>query len=64
MGLGTSPDITIFLFSFDFLISGIADINIFGMQENPHLGNMREMAKKIGTSVLFLRDSKHESALA
>ncbi|MCA9407288.1 MAG: amino acid permease [Candidatus Omnitrophica bacterium] len=41
-----------------------ADINIFGMQETIDFDLMRQVADKINTSVLFLRDSKHESALA
>ena len=41
-----------------------ADINIFGMQENPDISMVREITESIQTSVLFLKDSKHESALA
>jgi len=41
-----------------------ADINVFGMGESFDTDSIHKVAKKIGTSVLFLRDSKHESALA
>ena len=41
-----------------------ADINIFGMQEKPDIELIRNVSNVIGTSVLFLRDSKNESALA
>ena len=41
-----------------------ADINIFGMQEDPNIPMVREIASFVGTSVLFLKDSEHESALA
>jgi len=41
-----------------------ADINIFGMPEIPDLKFIREMSAQLKTSVLFLRDSKHESAIA
>ena len=44
--------------------ASVADINIFGMQEKPNLTMIREFTQKINTSVLFLKDSKHESALA
>lgn len=41
-----------------------ADINIFGMQEIQEVAMVRRVADGCGTSVLFLRDSKYESALA
>lgn len=41
-----------------------ADINIFGMQDKPDLTMVRNVCQRVRTSVLFLRDSKHESALA
>ncbi len=42
----------------------VADINIFGMQEVQDITMVRRVAGLCRTSVLFLRDSKHESALA
>jgi len=42
----------------------LADINIFGMQNEPDLKMVREVVEVTHTSVLFLRDSKHESAVA
>ena len=41
-----------------------ADINIFGMGEEPDIAMVYEVAGAIRTSILFLRDSKYESALA
>jgi predicted SnoaL-like aldol condensation-catalyzing enzyme len=41
-----------------------ADINIFGMGEDPDIAMIHEVAKAVQTPILFLRDSKHESALA
>ena len=41
-----------------------ADLNIFGMQEHPDVQMIKEIGADIKTSVIFLRDSKHESALA
>ena len=41
-----------------------ADINIFGMAEYPDIDQIHKVADAIHTSILFLRDSKHESALA
>ncbi len=41
-----------------------ADINIFGMAEYPDIDQIHKVADGIHTSILFLRDSKHESALA
>ncbi len=41
-----------------------ADINIFGMGENPDITMVHEIADATQTTILFLRDSKHESALA
>jgi len=41
-----------------------ADINIFGMAENSDIDQIHKVADTIHTSILFLRDSKHESALA
>jgi len=38
--------------------------NIFGMQEQPNIALIRTIAEPVKTSVLFLLDSKHESALA
>jgi len=42
----------------------VADINIFGMAENPDLGLIRKVSDAIKTPVLFLRDSSQESATA
>ncbi|MBN1521667.1 MAG: hypothetical protein JW928_03965, partial [Candidatus Aureabacteria bacterium] len=41
-----------------------ADINIFGMASEVDLSWIRSVSEKVGTSVLFLRDSKIESAFA
>lgn len=41
-----------------------ADINMFGMQEKPDVAMIRKVSLEINTSVLFLRDSSHVSALA
>ncbi|MCA9401230.1 MAG: Na-K-Cl cotransporter [Candidatus Omnitrophica bacterium] len=41
-----------------------ADINIFGMQQAPEIRTVMDVADRIQTTVLFLRDSTHESALA
>jgi len=41
-----------------------ADINIFGLQEVPNIAMIREVTQNVKTSVLFLRDSKNESAMA
>ncbi|MDP8266357.1 MAG: amino acid permease [Candidatus Aceula meridiana] len=41
-----------------------ADIDIFGMPEVPDIGLIRKISQEIETSVLFLRDSHHESAVA
>ena len=41
-----------------------ADINMFGMSEEVNIAQKRKIADKIDTSLLFLRDSKHESAVA
>jgi len=41
-----------------------ADINIFGMGEEPNIAQIYALANALQTSILFLRDSKHESALA
>ena len=41
-----------------------ADINIFGMPEVPDLALIQLTFATLRTSVLFLRDSKHESAVA
>ena len=41
-----------------------ADINIFGMPEEPDLNLIRTASSAVRTPVLFLRDSKHESAIA
>lgn len=42
----------------------VADVNIFGMAEDINVNWMRDTANDIGTSVLFLADSPHESAIA
>ena len=39
------------------------DINIFGMGQEPDIAMIYEVADAVQTSILFLRDSKHESAL-
>ncbi len=41
-----------------------ADVNIFGMAQRPDIKLIRDFYDMAGTSVLFLRDSKHESAVA
>jgi len=41
-----------------------ADINIFGMPEIPDLQLVEDAFSAVDTSVLFLRDSDHESAVA
>jgi len=41
-----------------------ADINIFGMGESPDIDMIYNVADSSPTSILFLRDSKHASALA
>ena len=41
-----------------------ADINIFGMGDQPDVKIIHEVFSMIGTSVLFLRDSEFESAMA
>jgi len=40
------------------------DINILGMPDEPDFPMMREVFRSMNTSVLFLRDSKQESAMA
>ena len=40
----------------------VGDINIFGMSEDLDIHWMRDVSEKINTSVLFLKDSKNESA--
>ena len=42
----------------------LADINIFGMPEEVNIKEKRLVAKKLNTPLLFLRDSKQESAIA
>ncbi len=42
----------------------MADINIFGMQETLNMESIRFIHQHMPTSVLFIKDSKHESALA
>ncbi len=44
--------------------SPAADMNIFGMPDEPNLNFIRMVSESVRTPVLFLRDSKHESALA
>ncbi len=41
-----------------------ADINIFGMPQDPNLNLVRNISNLIKTPALFLRDSPHESAIA
>ncbi len=41
----------------------VGDINIFGMSEDLDIHWMRDVSEKINTSVLFLKDSKYESAI-
>jgi len=41
-----------------------ADINIFGMPREPDLEMIRDVFNSMQTTVLFLRDSEHESAVA
>jgi len=41
-----------------------ADMNMFGMSEEVNIAQKRKIANKLDTSLLFLRDSKHESAVA
>ena len=40
-----------------------ADINIFGMPTEPDLAAVRRVFAAVQTSVLFLRDSAHESVM-
>ena len=42
----------------------MADLNIFGMQENIDILNIKQVAAKLPTATLFIKDSKYESALA
>ena len=44
--------------------SPIADLNIFGMQETLNLASVQDIYRNIQTSVLFIKDSQNESALA
>ncbi len=41
-----------------------AKMNIFGMAESPDLKTIRRITDAVGSPVMFLRDSKHESVLA
>lgn len=41
-----------------------ADVNIFGMQNKPDVTIIHDVSEKVGTSVIFLKDSEHESATA
>ena len=41
-----------------------ADINIFGMAADPDFKGMKVIMDRMSTTVLFLKDSEHESALA
>ncbi|NNE03714.1 MAG: hypothetical protein HKN52_11200, partial [Eudoraea sp.] len=42
----------------------IADLNIFGMEENLSFHFVKEMTYKTNSSCLFVKDSGHESILA
>ncbi|MFC1510125.1 amino acid permease [Candidatus Omnitrophota bacterium] len=66
MRLPQEVDMTVMVGSFNDVIKNApaADINMFGMQEKPDVALIRSLAVQIDTSVLFLRDSSHESALA
>ena len=44
--------------------SSEADINIFGLVQNPDFNFMEEMVKKTNTTCLFIRDSGFENILA
>lgn len=59
-------EIDVLVGDFDHVIleAPSADINIFGMPEEPDLMLVRRTFESVKTSVLFLRDSKHESAVA
>ena len=41
-----------------------ADMNMFGMPEEINIAQERKIVDKLDTSLLFFRDSKHESAVA
>ncbi|MCD4781086.1 MAG: amino acid permease [Candidatus Omnitrophica bacterium] len=66
MRLAPQVEIVVLIGEFMFVLkqAPVADINIFGMQEKPDCQNMHRVANVVQTSILFLRDSKHESALA
>ena len=59
-------EISVQVGGFDAVITQapLADINIFGMPEELNMARKRQIAEKINTSVLFLRDSKHEDVFA
>ncbi len=61
-----NAEIAVQVGSFDSIITNapFADINIFGMPEDLDIERERGIAKEINTSVLFLRDSKHENVFA
>ncbi|MCK4881886.1 MAG: hypothetical protein KAS92_02560 [Candidatus Omnitrophica bacterium] len=66
MRMSTDGDIKVMAGSFKGALKEAppADINIFGMGEEPDIPMIYEVADAVQTSILFLRDSKHESALA
>ncbi len=61
-----NAEISVQVGSFDSIITKapFADINIFGMPQDLDIERERGIAERINTSVLFLRDSKHENVFA
>ena len=57
---------TVFVGNFKEVVkkAPVADLNIFGMDENLEFGFVREMSEKTNSSCLFVKDSGHESILA
>ena len=66
MRLPLEVEMTVLIGAFSDIIHRAppADMNIFGMAESPALEFIRRVSDAVHTPVLFLRDSKHESALA
>jgi len=65
MRLPKNTEILVFVGNFEEIASAApsADINIFGMPGNREVSLIRKISDKVNTSVLFLRDSKQESAI-
>ncbi|MFT7538298.1 MAG: solute carrier family 12 sodium/potassium/chloride transporter 2 [Lysobacterales bacterium] len=66
MRMTLDVDISVVVGSFEQALKDAptADINIFGMQTTQDISVVRKISNSCNTSVLFLRDSKHESAMA